>query len=145
MIVAGSGVMKTIHAAILVAAAATIFALAPAVTAADARGASFGGRSFNGAPHFFRHGQRFLRPHPFNNFARSFNNYSRSPLLGGYGYGYYAVPPYASDSQAITYLPPDRVVLVSEPPRALACKHSIERVTVPAEAGGTRDVTVTRC
>lgn len=54
------------------------------------------------------------------------------------------MPPYASDN-IITYAAPERVVFVAVPPRALSCHHSMQTVTVPAELGGTREITITRC
>jgi hypothetical protein len=36
-------------------------------------------------------------------------------------------------------------VFVPEPPRALSCKRSVEKVTVPAVFGGTQEITITRC
>ena len=66
------------------------------------------------------------------------------PTSGRSSAGYYAVPPYASGN-VITYVTPERVVFVPQAPVALTCKHSVETVTVPAEAGGTREITITRC
>jgi hypothetical protein len=54
-----------------------------------------------------------------------------------------AVPPY--DGASMTYAPAPEVVYVAVPPQALTCHRSRETVTVPTEAGGTRQITVTRC
>jgi hypothetical protein len=48
---------------------------------------------------------------------------------------------YTADAYAAT----PTVVFVAEPPRALSCQYSQQIKTVPAEGGGTRDITITRC
>jgi hypothetical protein len=113
--------------------------LAPASPVANARG-GFGPHSSHSS-HFSGPGS-FTGPGLSRHFhqARPRGNFGQWPLFGGY----YAVPPYASDN-IITYAPPERVVFVAVPPRALSCKHSVQTVTVPAELGGTRDITITRC
>ena len=132
--------MKIIHAAIIAVFAMAMLLLAPAAPVVNARGGGFGAHSshsshlsgpglFSG-PGLSRHGHQ----------ARLRGNFSPWPLFGGY----YAVPPYASDN-IVTYATPERVVFVAVPPRALSCKHSVQTVTVPAELGGTRDITITRC
>jgi hypothetical protein len=131
--------MKTIHAAILVVSAVVLLALAPAMPVANAA-KGFGAHSSHSS-HFSGHGlfsNQGLSTHRHQ--ARPNGNFSQWPLFGGY----YAVPPYASDN-IITYVTPERVVFVAVPPRALSCHRSVEKVTVPAEAGGTRDITITRC
>ena len=60
---------------------------------------------------------------------------------GGYG-GYVALPDYAPE--IVSYAAPP-VPIVMQAPRVLNCQRSREVVTVPAEAGGTREITVTRC
>jgi hypothetical protein len=89
--------------------------------------------------------------HAFH-FSNRLHAAHRHGTYGGYG-AYYspfysgalvAVPPYAADA-SMTYAPPPAVVYVAEPPRALTCHRSRQTVTVPAEAGGTRQITVTRC
>ena len=131
--------MKIIHAAIIAVFAMAMLLLAPASSVVNARG-GFGGHSshsshFSGpglfvGPGLSRHRQQ----------ARPRGNFSQWPLFGGY----YAVPPYASDN-IITYAMPERIVFVAVPPRALTCKRSVQTVTVPAELGGTREITITRC
>lgn len=64
-----------------------------------------------------------------------------SPFYSG---GIVAVPPYAPTAD-MTYTPAPTVVYVPLPPQALTCHRSRQTVTVPAEAGGTRQITVTRC
>jgi hypothetical protein len=130
--------MKIIHAAIIVVSVVAMLLLAPASPVANARG-GFGAHSF--------HSSHFSGPGLFTGPGLSRHlhqgprvNFSQWPLFGGY----YAVPPYASDS-IITYATPERVVFVAVPPRALSCKHSVEKMTVPAELGGTREITITRC
>jgi hypothetical protein len=129
--------MKIIHAAIIVVFVVAMLLVLPMGPVANARSGGFGGHSshFSGpglftGPGLSRHLHR----------ARPLGNFSQWPLFGGY----YAVPPYASDN-IITYAAPERVVFVAVPPRALSCKHSVQTVTVPAELGGTREITITRC
>ena len=113
--------MKTIHAAIVVASALAMLLLAPLQIAANAHGA----HAFHFSHHF-----RANRHHQ-----------------GAYGafYGDLAgVPPYMPGDMA-TYAPPATVVYVPEPPQALGCHHSEQTVTVPAEAAGTKQLTITRC
>ncbi|HZQ11486.1 MAG TPA: hypothetical protein VFB31_01610 [Pseudolabrys sp.] len=61
---------------------------------------------------------------------------------GDYG-GYIATAPYG-DQPAVTYVAAPEPIIV-QPPRVLSCQRSEQVVTVPAEAGGTRDIRVTRC
>ena len=70
----------------------------------------------------------------------AYGAYGAWPLEGGVT----VVPPDTPDT-VMTYAPPAQVVYVPEPPQALGCHRSEQTVTVPAEAGGTREVTVTRC
>ena len=63
------------------------------------------------------------------------------PFFGG---GIVAVPPYVP-VDAVNYAAPPRIVYVPLPPRALTCHRTRETVTVPAQAGGTTQITVTRC
>ncbi len=63
------------------------------------------------------------------------------PFFGG---GIVAVPPYAN-LNPVSYVAPPTVVYVPLPPQALTCHRTRETVTVAAEAGGTRQITVTRC
>lgn len=68
-------------------------------------------------------------------------------LLGPFPYGdyggYIATAPYG-DQPAVTYVAAPESIMV-QPARALSCQRSEQTVTVPAEAGGTRDIRVTRC
>jgi hypothetical protein len=120
--------MKAFQAAIIGASVVAVMLLAPAAPVANARGGGLGGHAIGGS-HFP------TRLHA----ARPRGNFNQWPLYGGY----YAVPP--DVPQTVTYVTPERIVFVPEPPRALSCKHSVEKVTVPAEAGGMREITVTRC
>jgi hypothetical protein len=61
-----------------------------------------------------------------------------------YGGGIVAVPPYAP-ANTVNYVSEPTTVYVPLPPRALTCHRSRETVTVPAQAGGTTKITVTRC
>jgi len=131
--------MKIVYAAIIAVFVVAMLLVLPPAPVANARGgfgahsphsSHFSGSGFFTGPGLSRHLHR-ARPH---------GNFSQLPLFGGY----YAVPPYASDN-IITYATAERVVFVAVPPRALSCKHSVQTVTVPAELGGTRDITITRC
>ena len=113
--------MKTIHAAIVVASALAMILLAPLQLAANAHGA----HAFHFSNHF-----RASRHHG------AYGAYGGWPLYGGV----VAVPPYMPEDTA-TYAPPATVVYVPEPPQALSCHHSEQTVTVPAEAGGTKQLT----
>ena len=63
------------------------------------------------------------------------------PFFGG---GIVAVPPYAPVN-SVNYVSEPTIVYVPLPPRALTCHRSRATVTVPAEAGGTKQITITRC
>jgi hypothetical protein len=122
--------MKIKHAAIIgLSAIATLFFAAPEIPA-NAHGSGFGMHSFHFGNHF--------RPVRHSHLNRNFNQW---PWYGGYG-GLYAMPPY--DYNNGSYVEPT-VVFVSQPPSALSCQTSKEIKTVPAEGGGTRDITITRC
>ena len=119
--------MKLKHAAIIGVLAIAALACAPFEIAANAKGGA--------GMHSFHFGKHFRRTHH----NRNFNN--QWPWWG-YG-GLYAIPPY-DFSYDDNYAQPN-VVLVSQPPAALSCQHSKEIKTVPAEGGGTREITITRC
>ena len=117
--------MTTKHVGII-ALAALIFASLE--IPANARGTGGSGMHAFHAIHFaknFRHAHR-----------RNFNN--QWPWYGGY----YEVPPYAYDNGG--YAQPSNIVYVVAP-AVRSCQYIKETVTVPAESGGTRDITVTRC
>ncbi|HZT24925.1 MAG TPA: hypothetical protein VFA57_04390 [Pseudolabrys sp.] len=61
-----------------------------------------------------------------------------------YGYGYGAVATYTPDysAQAVTVVPLQVPMYVAPSPH---CTPSREIITVPAEGGGEKQVTVTRC
>jgi hypothetical protein len=59
-------------------------------------------------------------------------------------YGYYDVPPYASDD-SMTYSTPEEDVREPAPPRAAGCQHSEQTVAVPSANGETTQVTILRC
>jgi hypothetical protein len=79
--------------------------------------------------------------HSGHSFHHGFNRHFFGAWLY---YGGYVVAPDYAPTQSHAALP-TRVIYVPEPPQALQCHHSVQTVTVPAEAGGTRAVTVTRC
>ncbi len=116
--------MKIIHIATVVVPALAMLVAAPLEV--NAHGIGFGAHSFHATGHFrlaYRHGQ-----------------YGQWPLYGGIA----IVPPDVSDNLMIDETP-ETVVFVPEPPRSLSCQHSQQIVTVPAEQGGTRQITITRC
>ena len=61
--------------------------------------------------------------------------------LYGYG-GLYALPP---GDMASVAEPLPVVFIAPETPRVLSCRHSEEIKKVPAEDGGTREITITLC
>ncbi len=68
--------------------------------------------------------------------------------FGGYlaGYGYELPGAYFEGFEpALAAFPPLRIDPVIPPPPPLTCSRSRETVTVPAESGGTREITITRC
>ncbi len=109
-----------------------ILLLASSDTTADARGAAYGTAS----PHFTPH---YLSP-------PSYPAFRRRPLYGGFigapFFGpddFFDTPPYAP------YVPDISSSYPSAPPTR-GCPQPTQRtVTVPAEAGGTQQVTITYC
>ena len=85
------------------------------------------------------------KPHGFNpsffkhagHHHNAFRHHRFDGLLAGYTLGGYTDP-------AIEVLPPIEPIQIPEPP-GLTCHRTRETVTVPAENGGTRDITVMRC
>ena len=109
--------MKTINGALTaVAAAMAILLLAPS-DPANARAGGARGWHFPGHHHSAHHRARH-----------------RVPLSGGY----LVLPPY----EPYVTLTPQPIVFVNEPHR---CRYDREVVIVPAERGGARQITVTRC
>jgi len=118
--------MKIKHVAIIALSALAALIFAPSAFCAHAHGNGSGMHSIHFGKHF-RHGHHNNR---FNQWAP-------------YG-GLYALPLYNYDSEASSAQPAN-VVYMPGPSRARTCQYVRETVTVPAEGGGTRDVTVTRC
>jgi len=118
--------MKTKRVAVIALSALAALIFAPSEFSASAHGSGSGMHSMHFGKHF-RHGRHNNR---FNQWAP-------------YG-GLYAVPPYDYDSDAGAAQPAN-VVYMPIVSRARSCQYIRETVTVPAEGGGTRDVTVTRC
>ena len=81
------------------------------------------------SPHF--KGEQFRHRH-----------HHRYPALSPW-YGYYDVPPYASDYD-MTYSTPETAVVAPTPP-TVGCQHSEQTVKVPSKNGGVREVTILRC
>jgi hypothetical protein len=66
--------------------------------------------------------------------------------FGGYLAGYGIPGSYLEDFEPILAgFPPLRIDPIIPPPPPLTCSRSRETVTVPAESGGTRQITITRC
>lgn len=115
--------MKINYAVVAVAALAMVL---PASSPSSAKGK--GGHAFHAANRL--HLSRQTQPNAFGAWAF-------------YGGGVVAEPPY--QPVGVNYVEVPRIVYVPLPPQALTCHRSRETVTVPAEAGGTRAITVTRC
>ena len=118
--------MKIKHSGIIALSALAALIFAPSELSANAHGSGSGMHSFHFGKHF-RHGRH--------------NNHSNQWVPYG---GLYALPAYGDDSNS-GYAQPANVVYVPVSPRARSCQYLRETVTVPAEGGGTRDVTITRC
>jgi len=118
--------MKLVHAAVIVASALAMLSLAPLQAGAKAH-----------ASHGFHFSNRLHAAH--HNGA--YGAYGAWPFYGG---GIVAVPPYAPVN-SVNYVSEPTIVYVPLPPRALTCHRSRATVTVPAEAGGTKQITITRC
>ena len=93
----------------------------------------------------YTRGLTYARPGLHRGFHRMVSPYGYGYGYGGYGYGGGAVATYTpSDSAApVVVLPAP-----AEPAYTVIehhCTMSRETVTVPAEAGGERKVTITRC
>jgi hypothetical protein len=136
------GIVKSIIAGFIVASAVAVLTLASALNAdARARGLFRPHASFHGR-HFANHFGNNFGNHFANQFADHRGRYDLSAFP--FGGGLYGVPPDMAEN--VTGYPAlERVVFVPEAPRALTCQHSVQTVTVAAEAGGTRDITITRC
>jgi hypothetical protein len=118
--------MKTVNAVVVVASALAMLLLTPLQIAASAHGF----HAFHWSAHF--HGGHHHRVHG------AYGAYGAWPFYGD------VVPPYTADV-GMSYTPPAQIVYGPEWPQVLGCHHSEQTVTVPAEAGGTRQVTITRC
>lgn len=138
--------MKVVHIGIVLAAGLALLTLTIASDANARGGLATRGASAPRGLHYVVHPRNLLERHHAGQFGRRFNAW---PFYGtGYSWpaygGLYAVPPYtAGDGNTAVF--PERVVFVPVPPSAITCKHSVETLTVRAEAGGTRDITVFRC
>ena len=111
--------MKMMHGAAAAAASVLAMLLLAPPEAANARAG--GAHAFLFSAHH-HHWARHRARHRF-------------PLYGGY----LMLPPY--DASA-TFAPPQPYVLVSQ---SRPCRYDRQIVTVTSEAGGTRQITVTRC
>jgi hypothetical protein len=75
-------------------------------------------------------------------------NKSRLPLYGGALY--YGLPSddqiyYDAPSDDQTYSASAPILFIQQWPTSLSCKASQQKLLVPSEDGGTREVTITRC
>jgi hypothetical protein len=124
-------VMKMKYGIIFGVSALAALIFAPLKIAASPHGSGFGMHSL----HFPNHFRPAIRNRAFNQF----------PFYGGLyalpTYGYGNMGSYAVDNSAS----PPAIIYVAEPPQALGCTKSQQTKTVPAEGGGTRDITITRC
>jgi hypothetical protein len=115
--------------ATIVAVVLGILLLVPSETVANARGVGYSARPWRAAPSFG------LRPN-----SRGFR---RAPLYGGaLAFPYYDdfdYPPYAP------YPPETPLRDPGNAPGSYCRQPTQKTVTVPAEAGGTRQVTITYC
>ena len=120
--------MKMKYPAIACLAAFASLLSVPMVIEADAHSFGFG-----------LHNSNHFRP------AHRHRAFNQSQWYGGL----YAYPPYTygnmDSNVANGYTATPTVVYVAEPQRALTCQYSQQVKTVPAEGGGTRDITITRC
>jgi hypothetical protein len=71
-------------------------------------------------------------------------HYYNGGYYGGYDTGYFAIPDIPTESVSAVAAPQPLSPLVP-PTLALSCHHSQETITVPAESGGERKITITRC
>jgi hypothetical protein len=119
--------------ATVAAVALGVLLLASSDTAANARGSAYGASTPHFAPTY--------RPRPF------YRTFHGRPLYGGFigvpFYGpdtFFDYPPYAP------YSPDTSSSSPGAPPSTNRCLQPTQKtVTVPAEAGGTKQVTVTYC
>src|SRR5262245_10588449 len=74
--------------------------------------------------------------------GQQFRHRHHHPALSPW-YGYYDLPPYASDYD-MTYSTPETVVVAPTTP-PVGCQHSEQTVKVRSENGGVREVTILRC
>ena len=79
--------------------------------------------------------------HRGTNYGRPYYN---GGYYGGYGAGYF-INPYISTESASAVPAPEPLGPLVPPTFELSCHHSQETVTVPAESGGDRKITITRC
>jgi hypothetical protein len=127
--------MKQVHS--VAVAVSALLLLAPSPAGAGPHGPA--------AAHFTGHGHGITGHH------HSFSgrpHMRHSPGNGAYGafYGGGIVAATPDDSGSVVNdveLP--TVIYVALPPQALSCHRSREIVSVPAEAGGTKAITITRC
>jgi hypothetical protein len=126
-----------------IAAAFAVLLLTPVVVAAKGFGPqaplAFGA-------HPIAHGAFSKSIGPYRSRAFAPNRFSNR--LGGYsaGYGYGLPDAYFDDIEPVVVtFPPLRIDPVIPAPPPLTCSRSRETLTVPAESGGTREITITRC
>ena len=128
--------MKLKHVAIIGLSATVALLCAPLGLPANAHGSGGHGSGMHGT-HFLHIGKNFRNAH----LRRNFNQ-----VPWWYG-GYYAYPSgsYDNNNNNNGYAQPSNVIYVLGSASVRSCQYIKETVTVPAESGGTREITVTRC
>jgi len=129
--------MKIRHFAIIGLSATMALLFAPLEIPAHAHGS--GGMHGSGmhGKHFLHIGKNFRHAHLRRNFNQVPWWYS----------GYYAYPPasYDNGNNDNGYTQPSNIIYVLGSASVRSCQYNKETVIVPAESGGTREITVTRC
>ena len=119
--------------AIVAAVVSGILLLASSDTAVDARGSSFGA----GSPHFA----------PSYRSQPSYRTFRGRPLHGGFiGVPFYGPNDFFGYPPSLPYAPDTSAGYPSKGPSTQRClQPTYKTITVPAEAGGTQQVTITYC
>jgi len=124
---------------LVVAVGLALAALAPNAVAGWGGSGGANGGGWSGGGHGGRGGH-----HPFPFGPQPFNwrgLYQWPFAVADYGFApYYYYPPDMSDGYAAGV-----VAVQAERQPALSCHHSRDVITVRAEGGGTKEITITRC
>jgi hypothetical protein len=103
------------------------------------------GRGMSGGAHFVGGGFAGHRFATGRGFVRRFRGFATGGFWPYWPYGYYDYSPTAAYGDLATTTYPGMDGLAPEPLPALACHRSEEIVRVPSEAGGSREIKITRC